>query len=55
VSTARDAGYTHLYLESFPAFTEALAMYRDMAFKQIDHPLGNSGHYACNIWMVKKL
>ncbi|MCL4637965.1 MULTISPECIES: GNAT family N-acetyltransferase [Olivibacter] len=52
---AVDLGYTHLYLESFPQFETAISMYKKMGFSSLPHALGNSGHYACNVWMVKEL
>lgn len=52
---AINLGYSHLYLESFPQFEKAIEMYQKAGFTFMDHPLGNSGHYACNIWMVKDL
>lgn len=52
---AVNLGYTHLYLESFPAFETAIRMYQKMGFSPLSHALGNSGHYACNVWMVKEL
>lgn len=52
---AADLGYTHLYLESFPQLTNAINLYHKIGFKPIDHALGNSGHFACNIWMVMEL
>ena len=48
-------GFEHLYLESFPEFVTAVDMYEKSGFKHIDKPLGNSGHYACNVWMTKNL
>ena len=48
-------GYTHLYLESFPQLAKAVSIYEKAGFKKLDHALGNSGHFACNIWMVKEL
>ncbi len=48
-------GYTHLYLESFPELAKAVSMYERAGYQNIDHALGNSGHYSCNIWMVKEL
>ncbi len=48
-------GYTQLYLESFPELATAVGMYEKSGFKNINHPMGNSGHYACTIWMVKEL
>ena len=53
--SAGDFGYKQLYLESFPELGKAVGMYKKAGFSHIDHPLGNSGHYACNIWMIKIL
>ena len=52
---AAQLGYTHLYLESFPQLSKAVGMYQKAGFKSLDHALGNSGHFACTIWMVKQL
>jgi len=32
-----------------------VGMYQKLGFKNIDKPLGNSGHFGCNIWMIKEL
>ena len=53
VASATELGYQQLYLESFPELSKAIGMYKKAGFKHIDHPLGNSGHFGCNIWMVK--
>lgn len=47
--------YTSLYLESLPEFKNAVGMYQKYGFKYLDKPLGSSGHYGCNIWMLKKI
>lgn len=52
---ARKLGYTHLYLESIPALTDAVHLYKKMGFQKIDQPLGDSGHFSCDLWMVKDL
>lgn len=52
---ARTLGYTQLYIESFPEMTKAVAMYEKAGFTYLEAPLGNSGHYACNVWMLKGL
>lgn len=52
---ARKSGYTHLYLESFPSLKEAIRLYQKMDFKKVLKPLGDSGHFACDVWMVKEL
>ena len=53
--SAKEFMYTQLYLESFPELGKAVGMYEKAGFRYIDKPLGNSGHYACNIWMIKIL
>ena len=52
---AVELGYTHLYLESFPQLAKAVGMYEKAGFKPLENALGNSGHFACTIWMVKEL
>ncbi|AIL46160.1 GNAT family N-acetyltransferase [Elizabethkingia anophelis] len=48
-------GYTHIYLESLPAFGKAISIYEKQGFEQLSAPLGNSGHTGCDIWMMKKI
>ncbi len=55
IDSARDMNYTHVYLESLPHFSKAIAMYKESDFKILDKQLGNSGHSSCNVWMIKKL
>lgn len=52
---AKQAGYTQLYIESFPEFRKAVELYEKYGFKYIDHALGNSGHPAVSIWMTKDI
>ncbi|WP_243345604.1 GNAT family N-acetyltransferase [Parabacteroides sp. FAFU027] len=55
LSSARELGYKQIYLESFPELSGAVSMYRKAGFKDLPHSWGNSGHFACTIWMVKSL
>ena len=55
IESARVFGYTSIYLESFPTLEKALELYTIAGFKRIDHSLGNSGHFACNVWMLLEL
>lgn len=55
IAAAKEMGYTQLYLETLPELHNAIELYRKIGFKKIHHPLGNSGHFACDLWMVKKL
>lgn len=51
--SAVSSGYEQLYLESFPELGTAVNMYEKAGFKHLEKPLGNSGHHACTIWMLK--
>lgn len=55
VAYAKEQGYTHLYLESFPSLKEAIHLYEKIGFKILPEPLGDSGHFACDVWMVKAI
>ena len=52
---AKENGYSHVYLESMPELKKAVSIYEKVGFKSLDHPLGNSGHCGCDIWMLKAL
>lgn len=52
IESAQQFGYNEIYLESFPELTTAIGMYEKAGFKKLSAPLGNSGHFACNVWML---
>jgi putative acetyltransferase len=33
----------------------AQALYKKNGFISLDKPVGNTGHYSCNVWMLKDL
>ena len=53
--SAKELGYTHLYLESLPELGKAITLYERAGFKFITEALGNSGHFGCDIRMLKAL
>jgi putative acetyltransferase len=53
--SAREIGYSQLYLESLPELNKAISLYERAGFKFIEGPMGKSGHFGCNIWMLKDL
>jgi putative acetyltransferase len=55
IVSAIEFGYKWMYLESFPHFAKAVNIYEKLGFHNIPHPLGDSGHKSCTIWMVKDL
>ena len=55
IVSAKEMGYRFLYLESFPDLSKAVSLYERNGFTMLDKAVGNSGHYACTIWMERKL
>jgi putative acetyltransferase len=53
--SAKGFGYKQLYLESMPELGKAISLYEKTGFKFITGPMGKSGHFGCNIWMLKDL
>ena len=53
--TAKEMGYTALYLESMPELINALSMYEKMGYHYLEGPMGNSGHTGCGLWMYKEI
>jgi putative acetyltransferase len=52
---ARAAGYSHMYLETVTAMTDATAVYLKYGFQYLDAPLGNTGHGGCDRFMLREL
>lgn len=53
--TAIEKGFSHVYLESFPELDTAVGIYEKAGFYHISAAMGDSGHFACSLWMVKDL
>jgi putative acetyltransferase len=52
---AQQAGFKKCYLETMHNMHEAQKLYQKVGFKYISKPLGNTGHHACPVWMLKNL
>ncbi len=52
---AKEAGYKNVYLETMPELKQALNTYEKFGFKYINAPMGNTGHFGCDLWMLKEL
>jgi len=53
--SAKELNYKHMYLESLPELGKAISLYKRAGFIMLEAPLGNSGHFGCDIWMTKDL
>jgi putative acetyltransferase len=52
---AKQTGYENVYLETMPELQQALHTYAKFGFEYIDHPMGATGHFGCDLWMLKKI
>jgi putative acetyltransferase len=55
LQTASELGYKQVYLETMPELRQALKVYEKFGFEYLTGPMGNSGHFGCTLWMLKKL
>ena len=51
---AADGGYQQVYIETMPELRKAVSVYEKFGFTHLDGPLGNTGHFGCDVWMLKK-
>ncbi|MCH5209258.1 MAG: GNAT family N-acetyltransferase [Oscillospiraceae bacterium] len=47
--------YDKCYLETFGNMNAAQKFYEKYGFERIDKPLGNTGHYGCDVMYIKQL
>jgi putative acetyltransferase len=48
-------GYKNIYLETMPELKDALKTYAKFGFNYLNGPMGNTGHFGCELWMLKTL
>ena len=51
---AKGYGYLQVYIETMPELSKAMSIYEKFDFEYLNGPLGNSGHFGCNVWMLKR-
>ncbi|MGV6831306.1 MAG: GNAT family N-acetyltransferase [bacterium] len=55
LNEAKKLGYKSCYLESASVLNAAISMYQKYGFKNLDKPMGDTGHFSCGVWMIKEL
>lgn len=55
LKTAREFGYERCYLETMPYMKAAQNLYRKYGFESLQGPMGDTGHFACGVYMIKDL
>ncbi len=53
--SAERFGFSQMYLETMPELKIAMGLYEKCGFRYLQGPMGNSGHFGCDLWMVKDL
>jgi putative acetyltransferase len=55
IDQAKQLSYRKMYLETLPELSQAVRVYEKFGFHYLDGPLGNTGHFGCNVWMLKNI
>jgi putative acetyltransferase len=55
IAFARESGYRHIYIETMPELKQAMNTYEKFGFRYLNGPLGNTGHFGCELWMLLTL
>jgi putative acetyltransferase len=55
LDSAREIGYRYCYLETFNTMKDAMILYERSGFRRIAGSLGNTGHFACDVFYRLKL
>lgn len=52
---AQKTGFKQCYIETLPYMKDAQKLYLSVGFRYINYRVGNTGHYSCDVWMLKDL
>lgn len=55
IEKAAEFGFKEVYLETLPELHIAVGLYEKLGFTYLEKPYGDSGHFACDLWMRKEI
>jgi putative acetyltransferase len=55
IDFAKQNFYESIYLETMPELKKAMSIYEKFGFYYLKGPMGNTGHFGCDIWMLKDI
>lgn len=55
IEKAKQFGYEQCYLETMPNMKIAQKLYQNNGFRYLDATLGDTGHSACPVWMLRDI
>lgn len=55
LNEARQAGFKRCYLETLASMAGAQKLYLKNGFERLEQPLGQTGHFSCDVWYARAL
>jgi putative acetyltransferase len=55
LKAASEKGFKRCYLETLKIMVQARRLYERNGFREIEKPLGNTGHFSCDAQYLKEL
>lgn len=55
LEVAKEKGFRQVYLETLDELHLALKIYAKFGFEYLKAPMGQTKHFGCGLWMLKKL
>jgi putative acetyltransferase len=55
IEFAKGFGYLQIYIETMPELRKAVSVYEKFGFEYLNGALGNTGHFGCDVWMLKRI
>ncbi len=55
IQAAKNFGYDSCYLETMHYMESAQRLYKKSGFTYLQTPMGNTGHHACPVYMIRNL
>lgn len=55
LDAATQFGYRKCYAETLENMHKAKKLYKQTGFRNLDKPMGDTGHYNCNEWLIKEM
>ncbi|NTS42032.1 GNAT family N-acetyltransferase [Flavisolibacter sp. BT320] len=52
---AKETGFENIYIETMPELGQAMKTYEKFGFQYLDGPMGETGHFGCDRWMLLQL
>jgi putative acetyltransferase len=50
---AQKEGFKKIYIETMSELKQAIGVYEKFGFEYLSKPLGDTGHFGCDVWMLK--